>query len=46
MERGKTVEYLLQFPISSRPVFLLEKNSIFLKKSNKADLTNLLLGNF
>ena len=45
MERGKTVEYLLQFPISSRPVFLLEKNSIFLKKSNKADLTNLLLGN-
>ena len=34
---------MLQYPIISRPIFLLEKNSLYLKKTTKADLTNSLL---
>ena len=30
--------------ILTRPVFLLEKNELYLKKSNKADLSKILLG--
>ena len=43
--RGKTIDYVLQFPILSRPIFLLEKDKLFLKKSKKADLINFLLEN-
>ena len=43
--RGKTIDYVLQFPILSRPIFLLEKDKLFLKKSKKADLMNILLEN-
>ena len=30
--RGKTIDYVLQFPILPRPIFLLEKDKLFLKK--------------
>lgn len=43
--RGKTIDYVLQFPICSRPVFLLEKDKLFLKKAKKSDLMNALLAN-
>ena len=43
ISRGKTIEYMLEYPILSRPVFLLEKNSINLKKTGKSELTNMLL---
>ena len=41
--RGKTLEVMLQYPLTSRPVFLLEENSLNPKKSSKSDLTNILL---
>ena len=44
LSRGKTIEYILQFPILSRPIFLLEKASLNLKKSTKSELTKFLLG--
>ena len=43
--RGKTIDYVLQFPILPRPIFLLEKDKLLLKKSKKADLMNILLEN-
>ena len=36
--RGKTLEYMLHYPISSRPTYLLEENSLNLKKSDKSKL--------
>ena len=41
--RGRTLEVMLQYPLTSRPVFLLEENSLNPKKSTKSDLTNILL---
>lgn len=43
LSRGKTVDHILQFPITTRPVFLLEKDELFQKKSQKSDLAKLLL---
>ena len=45
ISRGKTIDYVLQFPILSRSIFLLEKDKLFTKKSKKADLMNFLLEN-
>ena len=41
--RGIELEYLLSYPLLSRPVFLLEKNQLFLKKSSKGELGRALL---
>ena len=43
VSRGKTAEYMLKFPITSRPIYLLESNSLHLKKAIKSDLSNILL---
>ena len=45
LSRGKTIEYMLQFPILSRPILLLEKDSLNLNtKKTKSELTKMLLG--
>ena len=36
LSRGKTVEYLLQFPITTRPIFSLKKDELFHKKSQQS----------
>ena len=41
--RGIELGYLLSDSILSRPVFLLEKNQLYLKKPNKGDLSRALL---
>ena len=43
LSRGYKVEDLLKFPITSRPVYLLEADSVNQKKTSKSDLTNSLL---
>lgn len=43
ISRGKTVEYLLTFPLTSRPIYLLEKNRLFFSKAQKSDITKSLL---
>ena len=37
------MEYTLSHPLLSRPVFLLEKNQLYLKKPSKGDLSRALL---
>ena len=44
ISRDKSIEYILQYPITSRPIFLLEKDTVNLKKSNKAELCKSLIG--
>ena len=41
--RGIQLEYILSYPLLSRPVFLLEKHQLYLKKSSKGDLSRALL---
>lgn len=41
--RGVQLEYVLSYPLLSRPVFLLENNQLFLKKPSKGDLSRALL---
>jgi hypothetical protein len=41
--RGNRIENLLSFPITSRPIYLLEKDSLNPKKANKGALTTTLL---
>ena len=43
LSRGITEETLLKYPLTSRPVYLLEKNSLFQKKATKGELSKCLL---
>lgn len=41
--RGRDIETLLTYPITTRPVYLLKTDSVTQKKADKADITNSLL---
>ena len=43
ISRGETTDKLLEYPILSRPIYLLEKNSTALKKSQESDITTAIL---
>ena len=44
LSRGQSVEHLLKYPITSRPVYLMEKDASIQKKAPKHELTTNLLG--